>query len=291
MKTFFYTLVGLIIQLNCVAQIPNNGFENWTVVGAYNTPDGWGNINAVTNPAGIYTCEKGTPGNPGSSYLKLTSKTTPGGVAPGIAASGTINTMSFQVEGGFPYTNRAQELRGNWAFMGYSGDVGFISVFLTKWDNILHTRDTVAKVKHLLTGMIMLPMVPFTIALNYQNGSSPDTALIILSASGTSPKNYSFLYVDDLSFFGTVDGINETETQPLFSVYPSPTLNSCTIDYNTQNELAEIIITNLLGEAVYTTTIRGQGSLQLSTSNFSKGVYVVNFQTKTKRIVEKLIIN
>jgi len=290
MEAFFYTLAALTIQLHCLAQIPNNGFENWTVVGAYNTPDSWGNINAVTNPSGIYTCEKGTPGNPGSYYLKLTSKTVPGGVAPGIAASGTINTLSYQVEGGFPYTNRAQELRGNWAFMGYSGDVGFISVFLTKWDNILHTRDTVAKVKHLLTGMVM-SMAPFTIALNYQNGSSPDTALIILSASGTSPKNYSFLYVDDLSFYGTVDGINEIQSQPVLSVYPSPAINSCTFEYNTQNEPAEIIITNLLGEAVYNKTIMGQGSLQLSTGNFSKGVYVVNFQTKTKRITEKLIIN
>ena len=43
----------------------------------------------------VYTCVKGTPGNPGTSYLKLVSKTVAGfGVVPGVAVCGTINETS-----------------------------------------------------------------------------------------------------------------------------------------------------------------------------------------------------
>ena len=43
----------------------------------------------------VYTCVKGTPGNPGTSYLKLVSKTVTGfGVVPGVAVCGTINETS-----------------------------------------------------------------------------------------------------------------------------------------------------------------------------------------------------
>ena len=53
--------------------IPNPGFESWSNPNGYNVPDGWGNLNGKTSSASVYTCIKGTPGNPGTSYLKLIS--------------------------------------------------------------------------------------------------------------------------------------------------------------------------------------------------------------------------
>lgn len=65
----------MAISTTAFAQIPNSGFENWTTMGSYSNPDNWDQLNAMTNPNSVYTCVKGTPGNPGSSYIKLTSKT------------------------------------------------------------------------------------------------------------------------------------------------------------------------------------------------------------------------
>ncbi len=109
----FITIAGPLFS-----QIPNSGFESWTNIGSYSTPDNWGNLNAVTASSGIYTCVKGSPGNPGTAYLKLISKTVSGmGVQPGIAVSGLLNTTTFEAVSGFPYSERPASLDGAWQFM------------------------------------------------------------------------------------------------------------------------------------------------------------------------------
>ena len=53
---------------NSYAQtIPNNGFEDWTSMGAYNNPDSWTSLNDMTAPMSTYTCVKGTPGPLGTT--------------------------------------------------------------------------------------------------------------------------------------------------------------------------------------------------------------------------------
>jgi hypothetical protein len=85
MKKLSGILFLFFLSATLFSQIPNNSFENWTTVGSYSMPDQWDNLNPSTTGAGIYTCTKGTPGNPGTGYLKLTSKTISGmGVVPGI---------------------------------------------------------------------------------------------------------------------------------------------------------------------------------------------------------------
>jgi hypothetical protein len=155
-KWLIIPLILVALADSIFAQIPNNGFENWTSMGSYYLPDGWGNLNPVTNPAGIYTCIKGTPGNPGNSYIKLVSQTVTGmGVVPGIAVSGVLNTTTLLPESGFAYADRPTSLQGNWQFMASGTDQGFIAVFLTKWNTLLNRRDTIAGASSPLHGMVM----------------------------------------------------------------------------------------------------------------------------------------
>ena len=76
-KILITLFLAIFSLTNLMAQIPNPGFENWTG----NEPEGWDNLNSLTSTIFIYTCQKGTPGNPGSSYIKLTTKTTPLGAS------------------------------------------------------------------------------------------------------------------------------------------------------------------------------------------------------------------
>ena len=60
-------IFGAACTLSAFAQIPNNGFENWSSAGSYNNPDSWGNLNSVTSVLSVYTCVKGTPGAVGTA--------------------------------------------------------------------------------------------------------------------------------------------------------------------------------------------------------------------------------
>jgi len=149
MKTLINILKVVIIpsmlySSTLFAQIPNSGFEDWIDQGNYNNPDLWSSLNDMTEPAGVYTCTKGSPGNPGASYLKLTSKNVTGmGLLPGIAVSGELNTIDMQALSGFPFTGRPESISGNWKYMAYEGDQGYISILLTLWNPSSQSRDTI----------------------------------------------------------------------------------------------------------------------------------------------------
>ena len=128
MKKNIFTLIVLIaLAIRTFAQIPNNGFENWTSMGNYSIPNSWGCLNDMTASKGIYTCEKGTPGDPGNYYLKLTSKTVTGsGVVPGIAVCGTLDQTTKKPLKGFAFNQRPVSLTGNWQYMVFGSIQGYI---------------------------------------------------------------------------------------------------------------------------------------------------------------------
>ncbi|MBI1836487.1 MAG: hypothetical protein HYR91_04405 [Flavobacteriia bacterium] len=169
-KKIFSFVIGTLLSTSLFAQIPNNGFENWTSMGSYSNPDGWATLNDVTAASSVYTATKGTPGNVGASYLKLTSKTVGPTVVNGIAVSGTINPTTMQPSAGFPYTGQPVSLTGKWQHMIFGSSQGSVSVTLTKWNTTTNQRDIVASGSQTLSGMAM-SWASFTINLNYVSGS------------------------------------------------------------------------------------------------------------------------
>ncbi len=299
-KQFIVIISACCLALPAIAQIPNNGFENWTSMGSYSNPDNWDQLNGTTTTAGVYTCTKGTPGNVGSSYLKLTSKTVTGmGVIPGIATNGTLNIGSMKVQGGSPYTTRSAAFTGNWQYMGYSGDVGSILVFLTKWNTSTMKRDTIANGSQQLTGMVM-SWATFSISLNYKSTANPDTVQIILSASGTTPANNSYLYVDNLGFSGVVPGTatgitNMENYTGTISVYPNPATDYISVEMNLQKS-ANIILqlidcSGKLIKEINTTDAKGNYKNTLNTTGLAKGTYFLKVQANEAKEIKKIIIN
>lgn len=296
MKKSILSLVAIAtISTTAFAQIPNNSFETWMSMGTYSNPDNWDNLNMMTSSSGVFTATKGTGGasGGGSSYLKLTSKNVGGmGVMPGVAVCGTLDMATFKATKGFPYTMRPANLIGSWQYMASGADAGFVAVYLTKWNSTMMMRDTIAKAIEPLVGMAM-SWATFNINLNYMSSAMPDSAIIILSASGTTPVANSYLYVDNMSFSGTTTGINNIENVVSnISVYPNPSTENINIELNVQKtSLVKFQLVDLTGKLVKEVTageIQGKYATRINTNGISKGTYflkvIANDAIETKKI-------
>lgn len=268
--------------------IPNNGFENWTTSGSYDTPDGWANLNSLTNAASVYTCQKGMPGPVGASYMKLTSKTVTGfGVVPGIAVCGTLNTTTMQGGGGFPFTGRPQSFTGKWQHMIFGSSQGSVIVTLTKWNTSTNTADVVGTATQTLSGMAM-SWANFTINFTYQSSDMPDSCNIVLSASGNSPTNNDYLWVDNLEF-AYASGISTPVLNNSLSIYPNPSNgNELFIRAENQNLISGVaMIYSLNGKLVEQTALNKNNALNVS--DLENGEYLISFQTNNGNVNAKFV--
>jgi hypothetical protein len=248
-------------------------------MGAYENPDSWGTMNNKTSISGIYTATKGSPGNPGAAFLKLTSRTIGPDVINGIAVSGVLDSISQLPKSGFPFSLRPQSFVGNWQHMIYGSSQGSLSVVLTRWNSGLDKRDTVAIAKKTLTGMAM-SWAAFTINFTYQSGEFPDSCIIVLKSSGTNPTQNDYLWVDNLSFAGSVAGISdENEKTSFVNAFPNPANNEIELSFIKDFNGERLIITDMLGGKVYEQTI-SEKKLKINTSSFVNGLYLCNIINK-----------
>ncbi len=295
MKKLTLALFALILfATTSMAQIPNNGFENWTNMGTYNNPDQWGTMNNLSALGSIFTAEKGTPGSPGSSYLKLTSKTTPLGVLNGIAVSGKLDTINMKPISGFAYNQRPQNFTGKWQHMIFGSSQGAMTATLTKWNPGTSSRDTVAIADRILSGMVM-SWATFTTPFVYHSGEFPDSCIIFLRASGPTPTNLDYLYVDDLSFTGTVAGIEHNASSANeISIFPNPAKDKIILDLNIVSSSPTIIhLTDMNGKVVVSKNagiLYGSTQQILNISGLSAGNYLVKVIYDNKELTQKVII-
>ena len=297
MKKSILSIVAVVAFSGTVfSQIPNNSFETWTAVGTYSNPTSWDQLNGMTTSMGVYTATKGIGGasGGGSSYLKLISKTVGTmGVVPGVAVSGAIDMATFKPKSGFPFTLQPLKLTGSWQYMASGADAGFIAVYLTKWNMSMMKRDTIAKALQPLVGMAM-SWLNFNINLTYMSSVMPDSALIVLSASGATPVANSYLYIDNLLFSGSVTGINPIENViSNVSVFPNPTTENVGIEINVQQiALIKFQLIDFLGKLVKDLNVgevQGKYSTSINTNGLAKGTYflkiIANDAVETKKII------
>lgn len=280
-KTVFNTLVAVSMAATTYAQLPNPGFENWTSMGSYENPDGWATLNDYTNPAGVYTATKGTPGSPGSAFLKLTSKTAGPAVVNGIAVSGTFDPTTQQATSGFAFNQQPASFDGKWQHMIYGSSQGSINVTLTRWDSGSNSRVIVANANKTLTGMAM-SWANFSIPFVYLDNQAPDSCIIVMKASGNAPTPNDYLWVDNLSFNGNVAGIEETASQSAISVYPNPASDQATISVLSPSEKQlQVFIHSLSGALIVSQSVSvhsGQNTIPLDLAKLAPGNYLISIE-------------
>lgn len=283
-----------ILSVSAFAQIPNNGFENWTTVGAYNTPDNWETMNSTTAASGTFTAEKGTPGSPGASYLKLTSKTISSTVVNGIAVCGKLNPVTMLPISGFASTLQPVSFTGKWQHMIFGSSQGAVMVTLTKWNTITNTRDVVANANQTLSGMAM-SWASFTIPFNYVSTLVPDSCIIFLKASGSAPTQDDYLWVDNLAFSGSVTGLNQLEKNvSTISTYPNPSTEFINVELNVKKSTILLIqlmdLTGKIVKEINAGEIQGVFKTTILTNDLYKGIYFLKVSSKESRDVKKIVI-
>ena len=294
LKKISLSISTCFVSLSAFAQIPNAGFETWTSHGAYSTPNGWGTMNNTTAAGGVYTVTKGTPGNPGSWYLKLTSKTVTSGVVNGIAVSGVLDSITMLPKSGFAYSAQPANFTGSWQHMIAGSSQGAVTATLTKWNTSTHARDAVATATQTLSGMAM-SWATFSIPFVYVSGNTPDSCIIVLKASGAAPTNGDYLWVDNLAFSGTVTGIEDREhIFAGFDVYPNPSSENISVDFNlakTENVKLQMIDLNgrLVKEAELG-SVTGAVKYSLNVNEIAKGTYFISIIAAEGIEVKKIIV-
>lgn len=225
MRKIFVVLCLLTVAIYSNAQnaIPNPGFENWNVNPNYDDPVGWGTINGLTYFLGVRTVTKATAAadiHSGSFAIQLESKTVPfQGVAPGIAATGTINPSTQAVDGGVAYNKRPISFTGWYKYQPNGVDTGSIDARLSKWNSGSQQREEVGTAEFIQTATVN-NYTQFTVNFTYSSANYPDTLVItILTSSGAnSSPNGTKMWVDDLAF----------ELCTGFSASASSTNSTCT---------------------------------------------------------------
>lgn len=298
MKNLILFLCLIICGTTLHAQIPNSSFEDWDTTGGHLRPVGWDNLNSMTDSTGVLTCFIDSPGSKGKYFLDLFSKVVPGmGIVPGFAVCGKLDPVTHYPVSGFAYAGRPEVFAGKWQYMTPGADVGFIDIFLTKWNTAAGKRDTLS---HTLStrvrGAMAMSWTKFYIPLVYTMPGISDSAMIILLSSGILPMETSFLWVDDLQFTDSTSFL-ATELVPEkhnLSIMPNPSSGSTILNlFSGNTATATISISDLSGRIIVQsshTTSHGDNQITINTQQFAPGLYLVKMSTESGIEVMKMVV-
>jgi hypothetical protein len=112
----------------------------------------------------------------------------------------------------------------------------------------------------------------------------------ILVNTDTIPTYY---YITSDIFIAKLDnmvtGIESVENTNGISVYPNPANKQFTIALAGHYEKVKVIITDIAGKMIYSTTATTQ-KIEVNTENFAEGVYAVQIQTADFTEIKKVIV-
>lgn len=287
-QTFLAIALMFTAAISKAQSVPNGSFEAWSNPNGYLVPDDWETLNDMTTTTGVYTATRG--GTSSDYYLKLTSQNVPGmGVMPGIAVSGMLDMGNLTALSGFPVAFRPAAFAGKWQYMGNSSsDIGFVSVYLTKWNTSMQMRDTIGMAMQDLSGMVM-SWSNFSIPFTYNSTDVPDSCIITMSASGANPEAGSYLYVDNLNFTGIIVGVENTEITGTFKIFPNPANQDIQIDLSGLKATAQQFeITDLTGKVIATKQTDGSSLQTISIDELPAGNYLLRIFTAKGIVTQKI---
>ncbi|MGE3825859.1 MAG: T9SS type A sorting domain-containing protein, partial [Bacteroidia bacterium] len=196
--------------------IPNANFESWTG----NDAASWDNLNDIPLSLGVGSCVKATAPadiHGGSAAIILTTKSILSNIAPGTAATGTIDFNTQQVTGGVSFNLLPDSLTGWYKYIPAGNDAGNIVGILFNAN-----RDTIAVATFFPAGTVST-YTYFKTAFTYRLSETPTEALFVLASNGrTGGVANTKLYVDDLGLvYNPTVGVDEASADKI-AVYPNP---------------------------------------------------------------------
>jgi len=273
------------------ANIPNNDFEYWHL-DTINTLDSWWYDNKYYEH----------PSHPGDYPISRTENVQNGNYAvcmqnlvyaqdniPGAIC--TSNTKIGLIPG-FKVNSRHKTFTGYYKFFPVNNDTMNVVIMMYKNHNVIATGA-------LIVHATVTDYTPFSININYNDSTVPDSGLILIRACFTKPMGNSKLFVDNLNFDGFLSGIKEpaiTLSNNLdFNIYPNPFNEQATVAF-TINRDEKVLVrlfdlsgkqVALLADGKFTT---GSHIINLSAHGLQKGFYICVINTENAVYSKKLII-
>jgi len=302
-KLSLLLLVTLIFnsKITTAQTLVNAGFENWTNVILFNEPTGYVSSNyfsIILGTGGLprANVSKSSGVKHGGTYAaKLESYAQNTGDSlgvPGLLITGSLNIASAAITPGFPYVGRPAELRGFYKYaQGLSTDSGTALVSLMKRNILTGQQEAVAVGFGVFSNKTAFG--EFTVPLFYASNEMPDTAIIVFSTTSslstdsaalTSAPVGSILFLDDLSFFGSVAaGLESIDALLQVSTYPNPSSDLVHISFEQKAAGAgQLTIRDLTGKLIYQQAIEltaGKNEIPVATKDWESGLYLYQINT------------
>ena len=274
MKKIFL-LITLFVSVSFLlkAQIPNPSFENWDTINNY--CNGWYSLNDAFGASNTTRESISTDGN---YSIGLQSVNIPGfGIAPGLATTGELNTLTNTIGGGYATNERPDSMIGYIRETNLSGDTSSALVIVTHHGT---TSQEIGRGGIYFTGTTT-GFRRFSFPIDYTSTLSTDTILIILTAGSLqSTSAGSKVYFDQLSFktsYGVgINNINKQNIQ-IFQLD-----NQLVIENIADNSTLRLVDIN--------GNILSQNETTINTNTYSNGMYFLqvsnpSYETFTKKVI------
>ena len=278
-------LAAMIVTSASWAQIPNSGFESWTVGGE---PDSWGTSNA----APVYTnVTKSTTAHTGLAAIR------------GDAVQFSVVVMAPAIQSGvgghgFAYTQRPLSITGWYQFNGVGGDRFGVNVGLLKGGE----NGTQVAIAASADPTTRSTYTQFTVPFIYYTADVPDLCIAQFSVAypsgGITAHVGSYFLLDDLAFAGSTDVPASTENPLSFRLaqnYPNPFNPTTQISYSLPSA-GPVLLTvhNLLGQVVATLVDQvktaGSHSVAFAAHGLPSGVYYYRLSTLRGNLTRTMML-
>jgi hypothetical protein len=289
MKKLLISLVVMTaMTIPAVAQIPNNGFENWTSFGSGMTIDGWFCSNDSINPASTYfpvtRSSEHYPPSVGNYSLRIESNHLLQQWAGfGMAWAGNYYGEDHPA---FPVTGHPTTLYGYFKYYPTNGDS-----FEIFWSLYKDGHSVAGGVTMFVSWDTVMQWTPFSIRVPDTTYAEADSARIVIEDFNGYPYGNSVLFVDNLSFDNPITGIaDQKDGKETFSLFPNPTSGIVNLELSpeiTSNAILKIYNEN--GALVRTISLK-PGQSELNLAELNDGIYFVEIQSGERNLGQKLII-
>jgi hypothetical protein len=279
MKSKLYILVLLfsfLVFASAQAQIPNSGFESWTLDGDNNlNPDSW----ETTNSNPVVTVEQYTPAYAGNYSLRA------------FAVDLSVVTLAGVAYTSFPLNARPTHLRACFKATIMPGDFAYIMFAAWSGDSVIAAQDS-------CTFKIDSTISQFTcvnLPITYVSQLVADSATILISGGDLSNAQLGTeIIVDELSFLGV--GIDETENSAIaFQPFPNPASAVMSISLALKkNTTLALHVYDVNGREVLTeksvNVPAGDQAIRVHVAGLAEGIYCCRLENATFSAAGKFII-
>jgi hypothetical protein len=281
---YFYVLQSVYSQ----QVLPNPGFEDWTVTGTYEDPDGWTTANSFSSLVGIELTTKATaPADVHSGNFALKTETIFIGApvsqpVPGLVTTGTLHITTQTIDGGIAYTSRPDSIGGWYKYLPAGDDSAYVTFLMFSF-----FRDTIGRAvfiggtTHGLYKWFSAPIV-------YELPDNPVTAYFMIAPSPRyGADDSSALWLDDMELIFATGLEEENSLDKKLSIYPNPA-STCIIANNQTGKQTLLTVFDVNGKSVMEAELeKERQSIPL---NLNPGLYVATFENeglvlKTQKLV------